>query len=252
MPRYPKGRDALAGGVFGGGGQEYYQRVKSLFGANLIAYNPLWEPVGTTGTGSVSDISGNSCTGTPANVTFGVTGIGDGRTAASFSGTNSKINIYTAVLAALFDGQEGGVSVWAKITPAALTDGANHVVAIIYANSSNYIEILKTTTNNQYLFDFHAGGVTKNVAATITDTDWMRLTVTWSLSNNRLTVYKNDAQIGTTQTGLGTWNGSGLSSTLCVIGAEGTALWWSGQVAHFMVTDREILPYEVPQHGWMT
>jgi hypothetical protein len=64
--------------------------------------------------------------------------------------------------------------------------------------------------------------------SSFTDTDWFLLLLTVSKAADQLKFWKRSPldgargmQIGTTQTGLGTWAGT-LASTLCVLGAQVT------------------------------
>ena len=65
-----------------------------------IAYWPLSEASGTT----IVDASGNARNGAYTAVTLGQAGIGDGRTSASFDGSTSFGDLYSASLAGAFNG----------------------------------------------------------------------------------------------------------------------------------------------------
>lgn len=209
----------------------YTNKVKAL---SPIAYWPLAEPSGST----AIDESGNSRDGAYSNVTLGATGIGDGRTAATFNGTTSLVNVYSASLDAAFNNAEMTIVVWAQVSAAGdWTDATNRSPMAIGADTANnYIRFLKTTTNNQMTNSQVAGGTSKSVTSALSPTAWFHLAITASKSGDALKTYINGAQSGATQTGLGIWAGA-LGATLCVIGARQTTpnLLWKGNLAHAAV-----------------
>jgi hypothetical protein len=194
-----------------------------------IAYWPLAESSGSTAT----DESGNARNGAYTSVTLGATGIGDGRTAAAFT-TGSFCNIYGASLAGAFNGQEGSLSMWAQVSAAGIwTDGTNKALIELQVDASNVVRIRKTTTNNISQAIYTAGGTNKTVNITNSATTWFHLALTWSKIADQFKVFLNGAQVGATQTALGTFAGS-LVSTAATIGAANTSatIPWSGQIAH--------------------
>lgn len=173
------------------------------------------------------------------NVTLGQPGIGDGLTAASYDGTTSFDNIYSAALNADFNNQEGTVAAWAKMSAAGVwTDGTQRSVVRLGADNNNFVIIDRSTTNNELRFRYTAGGTAIAVATTAFGGSlaWLSLACTWSKSGDAFKAYVNGLQVGTTQTGLGVWAGA-LGATVNNLGAgtTGPATPWSGLLAHAML-----------------
>lgn len=205
----------------------YTNKVKAL---SPIAYWPLAEASGATAT----DESGNGRSGSYSNVTLGVAGIGDGRTAASFNGTTSLANMFTASLQGAFNGQEGTIAAWLKVANAGVwTDAATRAAALFSVNAANLIRLRKNGTNNTIACVYVAGGTSKTVAkASFSPTTFFHIAMTWSKAADQMIFYINGAQEGATQTGLGTFAGA-LGATTAVVGAESTAAaQWNGSIAH--------------------
>lgn len=199
-----------------------------------IAYWPLADASGATATDESGNARNGSYVGSP---TLGVTGIGDGRTAATFNGTSSYTNIYSASLAGAFNSQEGTISAWFKVSAAGVwTDATFRRVAVFFVDNNNFVSIHRTSTNNQLRVQYGAGGTQKFTDASTSATGWLHAAVTWSKAADQLKGYLSGAQFGSTQTGLGTWAGS-LSSTGTLIGALATtpSQLWSGDLAHVAI-----------------
>lgn len=212
----------------------YAEKVGGIAASNLIAYWPMSEASGTT----ALDISGNGRNGAYTAVTLGQTGIGDGRTAASFDGSTSFNNVYSASLAGAFSGQEGTFSIWLRVSGSGVwTDGITRRAILFLVDSSNRVGIHKAVANNEIDFLYVAGGTSKTGGVTsFSPTGWAHFALTWSLAADELKFYVNGAQSGATQTGLGTFAGA-LSSTQTIIGSLSTpaAQVWSGFLAHAAV-----------------
>lgn len=202
-----------------------------------LAYYKLNEAAGTSGAGSVIDSSGNAHHATPTAVTFGVTGIGDGNSAASVNGSTSVIDCYSAGLAAAFTGLEVGVSIWFKVAAASVwTDGADRDIIHWSVNDGfNELRIFKQSTNNTLLFLWRSGGVTLTATVTTNSTDWIHCSIVQSDSGNYARFYFNGAQVGADQTP-GTWSGA-LNAVTTTIGSYTnipTGL-FIGSIAHVAV-----------------
>jgi len=105
--------------------------------AKALSYNPIafWPFVA-----DANDVSGNGYNGTPtAGIVF-QNGTGrDGRASAYFNDA-SWIDVYSAGLAAAFNGDEIVIGGFCKQTAAALTDGDYHDFPILYsATAGNFI-----------------------------------------------------------------------------------------------------------------
>ena len=224
---------------------QYFQHIKRLFGSALIGYWPLDEAAGAS---TVTDYSGQGNNGTPTAVTFGQAGIGDGRTAASFNGTTSNCDVYSAGLVADFNGQEGTFAIWIKLTSTVLTDGTSDYAIILQVDANNFIWIRKQTTNNQLAWAYSAGGTSKSGSSSFSLTSFAHLALVWSLSGDYVKFYLNGSQSGATQTGLGTWVGN-LAATTTVIGASNntSVSEWNGLLAHAILTNTAATPQEIAE-----
>lgn len=210
-----------------------------------IGYWPLAESSGTT----IVDESGNGRNGvygaTTKAPTLGATGIGDGRTAASFDGGDYG-DVLSAGLTAAFTGGELTVSAWLQMSGAGVwTDGTERrAVELLKTDGNNEIWMGRSTTNNTLFFQVVAGGTTKNTSQNgLSSTGWMHLALMFSKTADQMKAYINGAQIGTTQTGLGTWS-TGLTRAI-IGGANTTPLFpTSGNLAHVAIfpvlTDAQI------------
>lgn len=196
-----------------------------------IAYYPFAELSGTT----VTDESGNGRNGAYTNVTLGAPGIGDGRTAATYNGTSSVGNVYSAGLAGAFSGAEGTVALWCKVSGAGVwTDATVRRLLVFAADGNNIARIYRSTTNGQIVFQcFFAATNTVVNLTTASPTGWFHVALVWSKSNNRMQAYFNGAQTGGDQTPIGTYAGT-LTSTSAVLGSNAStaANVWSGDQAH--------------------
>src|SRR4030067_1007358 len=174
----------------------YLQHIKRRFGTALIGYWPLDEAAGAS---TVTDYSGQGNDGTPSNVTFGQGGIGDGRTAASFNGTTSYVDVYSAGLDADFNGDEYTFAIWWKVSSSAVwTDGTQRRMFRIQGNG-DVVSARKSVTNNTITFVFQNGGVFVTIDAGQTTTAWTHIAMTGSLSGNSWKAYLGGAQTGSTQ-----------------------------------------------------
>jgi len=207
----------------------YALRVLAL---GPIAYYQLDEASGTT----ALDTAGSGYHGTYVNAAPGGTGIGDGQTGATFDGTGDVVTIGAA--ASHIDGDEGSILVWGKT--AAWTDATLRYLVRFVADSADEVQIAKGTTNNQLIFRrISTDPVSVTSTALAGSTSYFCAILTWSVSGDALKAYINGAQVGTTQTGLQTLDGT-ILSTKALIGAgtNAGANSWSGGIAHVAIFDR--------------
>ena len=207
--------------LWSGGGDSamvYTNKVQAL---SPIAYWPQAEPSGTT----IVDESGNGRDGTYTGVTLGASGIGDGRTAATYvPGSTSRGNVFSASLQAAFNSAEGTIVCWCQVRAAGVwADGQNRRI----------FQFLADASNNVLDWTYIAGGVSSARTKTITPTAWFHLALTWSKSGDQVKAYYNGIQEGATLTGLGVWAGS-LAATGTTIGSSSSAgsFIWDGNLAH--------------------
>lgn len=190
----------------------YTNKVLAL---SPIAYWPMAEASGSV----ALDASGNGRTGAYTAVTLGQAGIGDGRTAASFNGTTSFLNIYSASLAAAFSATAGTMALWLKYN-GTVNDGVTRRVMQLRVDANNRIFFAKIT-DGRYGFDYIAGGTTSAVTTGALTSNYTHWALTWDKGADQVKAYVNGVQLGTTQTGLGIFAGS-LSATECTVMAGNT------------------------------
>jgi hypothetical protein len=161
-------------------------------------------------------------------------------TLAPFSdGTNDFGNIYSTGggvgFADIFNGNIGAAFMWLKAAGAGVwSDGLARRGINWTVNTSNRILIQKPGTANTIQAFHFGGGVNKNVAHTISTTDWFSVGLSWNTGGGgELKVFVDGAQVGTTQTGLGAFTGT-LGSTSTLIGSQEVApsLVWHGWLGY--------------------
>ena len=169
---------SIFSGSSGGAAATYQSKV---LGYSPIAYWPLNDAAGTQATELV-----NGWHGVSSNVTWGVTGIGDGETAASFNGTNSQINLFSASLAAAFGVNEGTLMYWVNPT----------------SDANRRRPFRATTDNSEVWFSYKdAGGTdmglwriasgTSGYTHAETPGTWFPMFITWSNTVNQVYVIIN-------------------------------------------------------------
>lgn len=208
----------------------YTNEVKTIAPGNLIAYWPMAEASGSV----AQDESGNGRNGAYTGVTLGQPGIGDGRTAASFDGTTSLNNVFSASLAAAFGSAEGSIALWAKVANVGVwSDATVRRFITLQVDANNRVFIEKVAGANTFGYNYVAGGTAKNRNRTTTTTDWFHVALTWSKANDEVKAYFNGAQEGATLNALGVWVGT-IVSTNTNVGANATTPTsvWSGFLAH--------------------
>lgn len=213
----------------GGAAQSYTDRVLSY---SPIAYWRLNETAG----GTATDSSGNGHTGTYNGVTLSATTGPDGSTPApSFDGINDFVNVYSAGFAGAFNGSEGSLASWMKVVD---WENAGYLCRF-YVDAANRIRIGQSATDNTIEFNYRAGDVAKFVTVgSQTQTGWFHVAMTWTATGDEMQMYIDGAQVGGTQSSLGTWAGA-LSSTQTVIGAASTtgSSAFPGNIADFAIFD---------------
>lgn len=212
--------------------RDYRNKVLATSPANLIGYWPMDELSGTVS----YDRSGQANNGAYTAIALGAAGIGDGHTSASLDGSTSIINIYSAALASDFNPAEGTFAVWARVSGSGIwVDATARQHVNLRADANNLIRIRRTTTDNQLEWIYIAGGTSKQVLSTAFagNVGWIHVAITWSVAGDTLIAYANGAQVGSTQTGLGTWSGA-LAEANTIIGGFGStaAAVWGGYLAH--------------------
>jgi hypothetical protein len=225
--------------IFGG----YYAK---LLQHGPIAYWPLWEAAGSSAECLVNPVQAAGMAG----VTWGQTGIGDGKTSALFDGANDYGSVTAAPLSALaaaFNPAEGTVLTWAKVSGAGVwSDGGNRQLFYTKYDTTNQLMIRKSTSENELYFYTRMGGTVKAVQVSLSTVDWFCAAVTWSKTANQVKAFVNGVQQGSTQTGLGTWNPANLIACWFIGSANSSpANVWDGNLAHQAIFDRALAPAEL-------
>jgi hypothetical protein len=178
----------------------------------------------------------NGWNGTYSNVTLGQTGIGDGSTAASFNGTTSYCNLYSAALAAAFNGAAGTIAQWLKVSGAGVwADGVlRRPYYLTTASTNNRVLLNKPVEANQFSFNYIAGGVNRGFTQTgFSTVAWFLAALSWDYAANAAIASINGIQVGATLAGLGVWAGALVQTT---VGAQSPASsFWDGYVGPSMV-----------------
>lgn len=224
----------------------YTDRVKATEAANLIAYWPLADSSGT----QMTDVSGNSLHGVYDDVTLGVTGIGDGGTAASFDGSLSNANFYNAGFDSAFNRNEGTLMAWVKVANSGVwtngnegnvfrignQDGSAYFTMAIRKSSSpnNQLRVFRNTNNDQGDFTINS----------VTETDWMCLVLTWSITADEQIFYIDGVQ----QTSVGSLP-DGADKDIegrANLGAFGdSSRVWNGSIAHAAIWSKALTPTQI-------
>jgi hypothetical protein len=215
----------------------YADQMKALFGSSIFRYYMLDEASGAVAV----DNSTNHDNGTFANVTLAQPGIGDGKTAASFNGTSSKVTLTSTALNAGWPKEEGTVMFWAKVSDAAWVDLTYRYMFDVSGSSGVHWYIEKF--NNAYSLFFGAHNQTLNYGpSSAFYDDWMHIAMTWSVAGNVVNYYVNGVLVGTD-----TSPGAAQSFTYTgIIGSESTgAYWFLGSIAHLMILNRPATGPEV-------
>lgn len=216
----------------------------------IIAMGPIgyWTQGESSGLISL-DESGFGRNGVYTGVTLGQTGIGDGRTSASFDGATSYNNVFSTSLAAAFNNQEGTIIIWFKASAAGVwSDGVNRRLCRFAVDANNQVYINKSSSVNTLDIIYQAGGTAKGVSSSGlgASTAFNQIAITWSKSADQVKCYLNGVQIGSTTTGLGVWVGT-LAATTTLIGAFVTtpSNVTNGFLAHAAVFNRPLSAAEV-------
>lgn len=216
-------RRDLSGSIFA-----YTNKVKAL---SPIAYWPLADLSGTTATDESGNARNGSYVGSP---TLGVTGIGDGRTAATFDGSTQYVNIYSASLNGAFTGQLFTVAGWFKIPNWA--DVGQDLGIRLRVDASNDFYFDKFGTNSFRVNYASQGQALKTIAQSTSTAAYFHFAATVSKAADQFIAYYNGVQTGATQTGLGAWAGNLLSTGCCIAaGATTPANLFAGTSAHLAI-----------------
>ena len=203
-----------------------------VMGTGPIAYWPQSESSGLV----ARCLTNPAMNGTYSGVTLANDNTGPFGTPAPFyDGATSYNDVFSAALAAAFNGQELTVAAWAKVNAVGVwTDAADRRVTRLIADANNYATMRKGPANNTADWFFSGGGVADTYAeAPISITDWFHVAITVSRTADRIDYWINGASVGN-DVGVGLWAGP-LVAANCCIGARDTVptLVWHGWLGPF-------------------
>lgn len=226
-----------------GEADSYADTILQTQATHLIAYWQLGETSGTT----AEDTGAGNYDGTYNGATLAGDAFVDGAPAPTFDGVNDFVDVYSAGLASAFDGDTGSALVWVNMSSANWSTTTRRRALVLGADNSNRVLITKSNVSNQVQAGYISTGANSLATFTRPAADaWFSVVVTWSKPDDRVRVYANGTQQGSTLTGLGTWIGT-LSSTISVIGAANATPveTWLGSLAHVAIWKTELTAAEV-------
>lgn len=218
--------------------RRYVEFLRQLEPDSHVAYYPLCD-LGST----MRDFSKQGNNGTHTGVTVGEPGIGDALTSLYYDGALDCSNMYSPGLAADFNGAEGTVAGWAKVSgPGVWTDGNYRTPVWIKVDSQNRLGMMKDNANNNFSCYYAAGGVSQSQTWTVTTTDWFHVAMMWSKIGDAIR-YCLNAVPGTPDNTLGTWVGAPIIGNVA-IGAQNPVpqFAWCGWLAHFLILNKAVGP----------
>lgn len=228
-------------------GQEYYEKVLSY---GPIAYWPLWETAGAVAECLVNPLQNGTVVGVTWNNVIGPDGVNG---APFFDGAADYINIFTATFSGAFNGATGSAMIWARVANVGVWTDTFSRHALNFQRSTgvaNTIHVRKDNANNQFQWNYTAGGAAAIINRTPETTiDWVCVTLTWSDQANadETKAFWNGVQEGATSAAAGVWAVGALHATRTCIGAYGTApsSVYHGWLAHAAVWDRVLTQPEI-------
>ncbi|MEO8397042.1 MAG: hypothetical protein ABI700_28865, partial [Chloroflexota bacterium] len=190
-------------------GQSYAGRILNTRKPNLIA---LWGLGETTGSNAANAEGTAARDGTYTNgPTLNAAAFTDGTPAPSFDGSNDLVNVYSSSLNSAFNPSELTLFIWGKVASSGVwSDATFRYLTHLQADASNRVYLLKSTTGNAIQGRYLAGGVSKSIvdASLGGTTAFFSAAITVSKAADEMKLYLNGVQVGSTQTGLGTWTGA--------------------------------------------
>lgn len=231
--------------LFGGAAaQTFIQQITAL---GPLAYWPLSDLSGLVADNAVG-LAARDGAYSAAGVTLNNSTMGSTPVPA-FNGSTGYVDIYTASLAAAFNGGVGSLMVMAQFDNVSRwTDAGIYGMVGLRVDATNLIRLWKNGNNTVQLQYAAQGVAIKSVQQTgLTTTGIMHFVLTWDKpTTNQLIGYYQSVPIGSPTATIGTWAGS-LDSTRCTIAAiSKTPLNpWPGRIGHAAVWDRVLSPQEV-------
>lgn len=202
----------------------------------VLSYGPIayWILNDDVGSAVALDYSGNGLNGNAISVTYGVTGIGDGNTAAQFAGgsPSDRINVYSAGLNALFDRDEFTIQMW--LNPSNWNTATGEWPLVLLTDGSNFIGIYKINVAYNLRIRRVGNATSAQQTTAVPSGGWFHVAMTASVTTNELKMYLNGSQVLPTANGVVGWVGN-LNANECALGAgngAGTYQPYVGTMAH--------------------
>jgi hypothetical protein len=227
--------------------QTYKSALSNFERDNLIGYWALDEISGTI----AEDNSPEGNTGTYSGPNLANTRGADGGNVPLFDGTNDHVKIYSSDFDSDFNGSEGTMIVWAKVSSSSVWTDSNRrsIFMVGIDNATDFVQLRKSNVNNSINMEYRAGGSPKTVSkVSFSPDDWFRIAITWSKSLDEVRGYVNGSQVGATLTSLGTWSAGTLDTDYTRIGGlETTFQVWDGWIGNATILDRALTPSEIAE-----
>ena len=242
MLRFPRPRLSVLS--YSGRLTAYMRRILETEGADLLAYWPLAEAAGAVAHNLEGTVARDAAY---TGVTLGEPGIGDGATCPWWDSANDFCNIYSASLAANFDGNEGTIFWWMKVTDAGVwADGRVRKLFLLACGAStndDFVMCQKTGASGRLDFLYGPGVSYKIITADgITDTGWIPCAMTFTHEGSDLyKAYMYGEALAPTHSSLNNWTMS-LVDGRCEIGAGANPPYqvWDGWLAHVAIWNKAL------------
>lgn len=214
--------------------------LSTILSTGPVALWPLSETSGTTAVDVVGGLNGTYNGITVNNATFG-----DGTGAPLFDSVNDFVAL--TGLAAIFNTNEGSVSLWAKVAAASVwTDSTQGQLIVIGTDANNRVFIAEHDINHSLYSSHRAGGTVRSSAHGTSTVAWFHVVLTWSASGASVYQYLNGTQ-SSNAGAPGTWAGS-IVDAFCAIGrynAVIAAQRFNGWIKYAALWNRALTPAEI-------
>ena len=191
-------------------------RRKDPLITKALKYNPIafWPLVK-----DCKDYSGNGFDGVGSGITFEA-GAGVNGNAAAYFDNSHWVDVYSAALAAAWNGDEFVIGGYFRQTAAALADGAYHDMPIFYSGTADNYAFFRSINGNINVART-GSAVTKTWTSLASGfgEGWRSILMRCTLTGDYLRMFHNGVGTSATVTGNGAWQGS-LSSTGALFGAS--------------------------------
>ncbi|MBU0980310.1 MAG: hypothetical protein KJ709_05865 [Nanoarchaeota archaeon] len=140
----------------------------------------------------------------------------------------------------------GTIEGWGRM--ANYASGVYETFVALYADNSNRIFIEKYTDDEMEFYHI-AGGTADHINIDVSSySGWHHWVMTWDTSADELKAYIDGVQVGTTQTGLGTFSGTPVDSAIGVQAEDEQPAWdefWNGAIDEVRIYSRALSQEEI-------